>query len=63
MDKLKQLLRSRKFWAAFLALLMIVLRSYVSLPFTDQQISEFAFVVIAYILGTGLEDGLRARAL
>ena len=64
MDKLKALLRSRKFWAAVIGLLLIVARNLWPqfLPFSDAQISEFLFVVIAYILGTALEDAGAAFA-
>lgn len=62
MDKFKALLKSRKFWAAVIALTLLIARAYINLPFTDEQISSFVFVVIAYILGTTLEDAGMAFA-
>lgn len=64
MTKLQALIRSRKFWAAVIGLVLIVARNLWPqfLPFSDTQISEFLFVVIAYILGTALEDAGAAFA-
>jgi len=58
MDKVKALLKSRKFWAAVIALALIVVRNFAPnfLPFDDASITAFCFVVISYILGTALED-------
>jgi hypothetical protein len=57
MDKLLAVLKSRKFWAALagLAYLVIGARAGVS---QDQLIAGVT-VVVSYILGTALEDGLR----
>lgn len=53
-------LRSRKFWASVIALLY----SFISVLAPDFPISEdltvsVVTVLVAYILGTALEDGLR----
>jgi len=57
--KLKALLASRKFWAAVVGVGVIVLRSLVpNFPVADEQITELVGVIIAFILGTALEDGL-----
>ncbi len=57
-DKLTQLLKSRKFWAAFIGLALILARNFIPnfLPFSDQDITAVCFVLISYILGTALED-------
>ncbi len=59
MSKLGQLLRSRKFWAAVVGLVVIFFgeRAGVDLP----TLSAAVTVIVAYILGAALEDGLRAR--
>ncbi len=64
MSKLSALLKSRKFWAAVIGLALIVARNWIPnfLPFSDADITAVLFVLISYILGTALEDGLRARA-
>ena len=58
------LFKSRKFWAAVIAVGLITVRFYWPnvLPFDDAAITSMCFVLISYILGTALEDGLRARA-
>ncbi len=63
-DKLLALLKSRKFWAAVIGLLLIIARNLIPnfLPFSDADITAVLFVLISYILGTALEDGLRARS-
>ncbi len=50
-------LTSRKFWAAVIAVLVIVLRSTVpTFPISDQLVSDIVLTLIAYIIGTGLSD-------
>ncbi len=58
MDTLYALLKSRKFWAAVIGLLLILARNFIPnfLPFTDADITAVMFVLISYILGTALED-------
>jgi len=58
----KQLLKSRKFWAAMVG----VLFSFLSIAAPDFPISEEAAsntisVIMAYILGVALEDGLSKK--
>ena len=61
MDKLLALLKSRKFWAAIVALGFIILKALrPDFPISQDQITELVWVLMAYILGTGLEDS-RAR--
>ena len=50
-------LKSRKFWALIAGALVIVIRQYVpSLPLDDAKLNELVLLLVAYILGTGLED-------
>lgn len=60
MTKIGQLLKSRKFWAAVVGLVIIFFgdRAGVDLPTLTAAVAT----VVAYILGTALEDGLRARS-
>lgn len=61
MDKFLALLKSRKFWAAAAGLILIVVQAYVpDFPLDAEQVTNVIYVVVAFILGTGLEDGLRA---
>jgi hypothetical protein len=59
MDKLVALLKSRKFWAALagLAYLLFGSRGGVDMP----SLVAGVVVIVSYILGTALEDGLRAH--
>ncbi len=53
-EKLAQLLKSRKFWAAIAALIIAIFGSRAGI---DQDGLNMAVgTLIAYILGTGLED-------
>ena len=59
MDKFLQLLGSRKFWAAFVGLAMVIVGYFVpDFPIAEEQILNLVLVIVAYILGTGIEDGL-----
>ena len=53
MEKFKQLLGSRKFWAALIGLVLVIVKVWKpDFPLAEEQL-------VAYILGTGIEDGLR----
>jgi len=60
MTKIGQLLKSRKFWAAVVGLVFVFFGGRADIPL-DQLFAAVA-VIVTYILGTALEDGLRARA-
>ena len=57
--KLAQLLKSRKFWAAIVGFVFLVLGDRSGIDQT--QLTEAIAIIVAYILGTALEDGLRGR--
>lgn len=62
MDKFKLLLRSRKFWAALVGLTMVLVAQFVpDFPFGEAQVEEFVWIVVSYIFGVALEDGLSRR--
>jgi hypothetical protein len=56
--KLYYLLRSRKFWAAVVAIVFIILAPTCGI--TGQELTAAVITLVAYILGTALEDGLAA---
>jgi uncharacterized membrane protein YdjX (TVP38/TMEM64 family) len=57
MDKLKDLLKSRKFWAAVIALAVVSIKAFSpSFPFSEDQLLAVIGTLAAYILGVGLED-------
>ena len=63
MNKFEGLLKSRKFWASVLGVGLVVLRAFVpDFPISDEQISEVVLLLVAFIVGTGLEAGLSRRA-
>jgi hypothetical protein len=62
MTKLQILLKSRKFWTAITGLALVVLRAFVpNFPLSDEMLGSAILLLVAYIVGTGLEDGLAAR--
>jgi hypothetical protein len=63
MDKAKQLLGSRKFWAAVVGLGLVVVKAYnPNFPIAEDQLTNLVYVVIAYILGTAIEDaGIKVK--
>ena len=63
LEKLKGLLKSRKFWAAFSGVGLIVLRAWLpDFPLGDEQITAIILTLTAYIFGSGLQDGLKNEA-
>lgn len=59
-EKLKELLKSRKFWAALTGLAMVVVKGFdPRFPLSEEQVTTLVALLAAYILGTGLE-GSRA---
>jgi len=58
-DKFLDLLKSRKFWAAVVGLVFIFLGERAGVDLA--QLVEAVVVIVAYIIGTALEDGLSRR--
>lgn len=63
MEKLKGIAKSRKFWAGIVGSALIALKAFIpDFPLTEDQVSEVVYLLVAYIIGTGIEDsGLAAR--
>jgi len=57
-DKLYYLIRSRKFWATLVGITFIVLGPRAGV--TQDQLVSGVLTIVAYIMGTALEDGLRS---
>ena len=57
-DKLLLLVRSRKFWVAVIAITFIVLGPRAGIE--QHELTAAVVTIVGYILGTALEDGLRA---
>jgi len=61
-EKLKFLLTSRKFWAALIGLTLLVVKAWQpDFPLEEEQLTAIVTVLVAYILGTGIEDGLARK--
>ena len=62
-EKLKRLLGSRKFWATVVACVFVVLEEFVpAFPLNADQVTTMVYALIAFILGTGIEDsGLASK--
>ena len=59
MEKFKMLLGSRKFWAALIGLVLLIVKAWdPEFPLAEDQLTGIVYVLVAYILGTGIEDGL-----
>jgi len=59
MEKVKMLLASRKFWASFFGLLLVIIKAFrPDFPLAEEQLTAVVWVLVAYIMGTALEDGL-----
>ncbi len=62
MNKWKLLLSSRKFWAAVVGLVVVLVKNWQpDFPLDADLISNMITLIMAYILGVAVEDGLRAR--
>lgn len=60
MEKWKMLLGSRKFWAAMVGLLFLVIKNFdPTFDVPENETIAFVSVLAAYILGVAVEDGLR----
>ena len=59
MNKLKLLLASRKFWAALIGLILLTVKAWKpDFPLQEEELTNIVYVLVAYIMGTGIEDGL-----
>lgn len=59
-DKWRLLLSSRKFWATVVGLIFLIIKTWSpNFPLDAEQIAGILALLVSYILGTALEDGLR----
>jgi len=64
MSKFMQLIRSRKFWAALIGLVLVVVKGFEpDFPIGEEELTSIIYVLVAYILGTGIEDGLSRTSI
>ena len=55
-DKLYYLIGSRKFWASIVALALVLFGPRAGIQ--GEELTAAVLTIVAYILGTALEDGL-----
>jgi uncharacterized membrane protein YdjX (TVP38/TMEM64 family) len=65
MNKWIQLIGSRKFWAAVVGMVLVVIRTaFPDFPLEDESLIGMLSVLAAYILGVAIEDnGLHRKSL
>ena len=62
MDKWKTLLSSRKFWATLVGLVFMIIKTVKpDFPLDGDQLAGILALLVSYLLGTALEDGLSAN--
>jgi hypothetical protein len=56
-NKWLALLKSRKFWAALVGLALVIVKGFdPNFPLSEDMVQNLVYVIVAYILGTGLSD-------
>ncbi len=61
--KWKLLLSSRKFWAAMVGLIFLVVRNFdPNFNVPEEETIAFISILAAYILGVALEDGISSQS-
>lgn len=64
MNKLVDILISRKFWASLVALAFVFVAAYKpDFPVTEEQIIGLAMIIISYVAGTALDPGAPVTSL
>jgi len=57
--KLLAVFRSRKFWAALIGTIFVVLDEFVpAFPLEAEQVTNVVYMLIAYIIGVAIDDGM-----
>ena len=64
MEKIKLLLGSRKFWAAIVGLALMLVKAWKpEFPLEEEQLTGIVVLLVSFILGTAVEDGLSRKTI
>jgi uncharacterized membrane protein len=56
-NKLLGVLRSRKFWAALIGTVFVLLDEFVpTFPLDQEQVTNIVYMLVAYIVGVAIDD-------
>lgn len=56
-NKFIRLLKSRKFWAAIAALVLVIIQAFIpDFPLDEEQVTKVGVVLVSYIIGTAIEE-------
>jgi len=56
-NKLINLFKSRKFWAALIGLALIIIKAFdEAFPLEEEQLTNVVYILVAYIAGVALEN-------
>jgi hypothetical protein len=57
--KWKLILCSRKFWAALIGVVFVIVKAYnPNFPINADQLTSLVVILVGYIFGTALEEGM-----
>ena len=57
-SKLLLVFKSRKFWAAFIGTIFVLLDELVpAFPLDAEQVTNIIYMLVAYIIGVAIDDG------
>ena len=57
-----ELLKSRKFWASLVGLILLVVKGFdPNFPLEEEVTSNMIYLLVAYIIGTGIEDNGKSK--
>jgi uncharacterized membrane protein len=56
-NKLSELFESRKFWAAVIGVVLMIVQSiFPDFPLSAEQITDVVYLLVAFIIGTAIES-------
>jgi len=56
-SKLLGVFRSRKFWAALIGTIFVIIDEFVpTFPLTSDQVTNIVYMMVAYIIGVAIDD-------